>query len=111
MAHQQHATRRKVIDRHKVKRGRHYMSAVMMYTTRFCPYCIRAKQLLDNKGITYTDICVDSTPAKRKEMMQRSGRRTVPQIWAGETHIGGFDELWALESRGKLDSLLKSAPQ
>ncbi len=82
------------------------MSAVILYTTRFCPYCIRAKRLLDAKGVDYTDIAVDEEPEKRLEMMQRSGRRTVPQIWIGEHHIGGCDELHALDMRGELDALL-----
>ena len=82
------------------------MSAVTLYTTRFCPYCIRARRLLDAKGVEYTDIAVDDEPEKRVEMMQRSGRRTVPQIWIGERHIGGCDELHALDRRGELDGLL-----
>ncbi|MDX1733066.1 MAG: glutaredoxin 3 [Halioglobus sp.] len=81
-------------------------AAVTLYTTRFCPYCIRAKQLLESKGVAYDDIPVDHEPALRQEMMQRSGRRTVPQIWIGEQHIGGCDELYALEQQGRLDDLL-----
>ncbi len=82
---------------------------VILYTTRFCPYCIRAKQLLDSKRVSYTDIAVDGRPELRSEMMQRSGRRTVPQIWIGSQHVGGFDDLAALERRGELDRLLQSA--
>ncbi|MDZ7783185.1 MAG: glutaredoxin 3 [Halioglobus sp.] len=79
---------------------------VTLYTTRFCPYCIRARHLLERKGVDYTDIAVDKEPALRQEMMERSGRRTVPQIWIGERHIGGCDELHHLERDGRLDALL-----
>jgi len=79
---------------------------VTLYTTRFCPYCIRARRLLDRKGVDYTDIGVDREPARRQEMMERSGQRTVPQIWIGERHIGGCDELHELERDGRLDALL-----
>lgn len=79
---------------------------VTLYTTRFCPYCIRARRLLDRKGADYTDIAVDAEPARRQEMMERSGQRTVPQIWIGERHIGGCDELHHLERDGRLDALL-----
>ncbi|MAT91528.1 MAG: glutaredoxin 3 [Halioglobus sp.] len=82
---------------------------VTLYTTRFCPYCIRAKRLLDSKGVAYTEIPVDAEPEKRQEMMQRSGRRTVPQIWVGERHIGGCDELYQLERQGDLDPLLAAS--
>jgi glutaredoxin 3 len=82
---------------------------VTMYSTRFCPYCIRARMLLDSKQVNYTDIGVDGEPALRREMMQRSGRRTVPQIWIGEQHIGGFTDLARLEQQGRLDELLKLA--
>ena len=81
---------------------------VTMYSTRFCPYCIRARNLLDDKGIDYTDISVDSKPQLRREMMERSGRHTVPQIWIDEQHVGGFDDLARLERQGGLDKLLKS---
>ncbi len=80
-----------------------------MYSTRFCPYCIRARMLLDSKQVDYTDISVDGEPALRREMTQRSGRRTVPQIWIGEQHVGGFDDLSRLEQQGLLDELLKRA--
>jgi glutaredoxin 3 len=82
---------------------------ITMYSTRFCPYCIRARMLLDSKQVNYTDIGVDGEPALRREMMQRSGRRTVPQIWIGEQHIGGFTDLARLEQQGRLDELLKLA--
>ena len=80
--------------------------SVTMYSTQFCPYCMRARQLLDGKGVAYTDIAVDGQPELRREMMERSGRRTVPQIWIGGQHVGGFDDLWALDRDGRLDSML-----
>ncbi len=73
---------------------------VTLYTTRFCPYCIRARSLLDDKGVVYNDIAVDNDPRLRREMMARSGRTTVPQIWVGEQHIGGCDDLLLLERQG-----------
>ncbi len=82
---------------------------VKMYSTRFCPYCIRAKTLLESKGVAYTDIAVDADPQLRREMMSLSGRRTVPQIWIDDLHVGGFDDLAALERQGRLDDLLKLA--
>lgn len=78
----------------------------MLYTTHYCPYCIRARDLLDEKGVAYKDIAVDHDPQLRREMMERSGRSTVPQIWIGEQHIGGSDELMLLERQGNLDELL-----
>jgi glutaredoxin 3 len=84
-------------------------AAVTLYTTRFCPYCIRARELLDAKAVSYREIAVDGDPGLRQEMMARSGRRTVPQIWVGERHIGGFDDLWMLERQGQLDELLERA--
>ncbi len=86
------------------------MPAVTIYTTRICPYCIRAKQLLESKGIDFTEIGVDTQPQLRLEMMQKSGRRTVPQIWVGDTHVGGFDDLWMMDRSGKLDRLLEAEP-
>ena len=80
-----------------------------MYTTRFCPYCVRARNLLDAKGASYEDIAVDQDPGLRREMAARSGRNTVPQIWIGEQHIGGCDELVSLERQGFLDELLAQA--
>lgn len=79
---------------------------ITMYSTQFCPYCVRAKQLLASKNLVYTEIRVDQDPQQRQVMMERSGRRTVPQIWVGETHVGGFDDLWRLNQSGKLDNLL-----
>ena len=83
-------------------------SAVIMYSTRFCPFCIRARQLLSAKGVDYEEIPVDGDPEKRSEMTALSGRHTVPQIWIGERHVGGFDDLLMLEQRGQLDLLLGS---
>lgn len=85
------------------------MSNVVIYTTRICPFCIRAKQVLDSKGAEYREIAVDANPELRLEMMEKSGRRTVPQIWIGTTHVGGFDDLWSLERGGELESLLAEA--
>jgi glutaredoxin 3 len=80
--------------------------AVVMYTTSWCPYCDRARRLLSAKNVAIEEIDVESAPEKRAEMQQRSGRRTVPQIFIGETHVGGSDDLLALEDAGKLDALL-----
>lgn len=84
--------------------------SVEIYSTRTCPFCIAAKSLLREKGVAYADIDVGAQPERRAEMTQRAnGRRTVPQIFIGDTHVGGCDELQALERAGKLDALLKSA--
>ena len=80
---------------------------VVMYTTGWCPYCTRARELLKNKGVVIEEIDVDARPDARTEMMARSGRRTVPQIFIGETHVGGCDDLHELEASGRLDTLLK----
>lgn len=85
------------------------MAAVTMYSTRYCPFCIRAKQLLDAKGVAYEEISVDGDAGLRTEMMQKSGRNTVPQIWIADKHVGGCDELWSLERSGQLDTLLQVA--
>jgi glutaredoxin 3 len=78
-----------------------------MYSTAVCPFCVRAEQLLMRKGVTDIEkVRVDLQPERREEMMQRTGRRTVPQIYIGDTHVGGCDELYELEHQGKLDSLL-----
>lgn len=79
---------------------------VVMYTTGLCGFCRAAKKLLDKKGVEYEDIAVDFDAAKRQEMMDRSGRRTVPQIFIGDHHVGGFDDLSELEAEGELDPLL-----
>lgn len=82
------------------------MSNIILYTANLCPYCTMAKRLLDKKGATYTEINVDSKPGLRQEMMQKTKRRTVPQIYIGDYHVGGFDDLYALDNANKLDSLL-----
>lgn len=86
------------------------MQKVTIYTTAYCPYCIRAKQLLKERGVLdYEEIKVDQDPAQRQIMMERSGRRTVPQIWIGDTHVGGCDDLFALDRKGELQPLLEAA--
>ncbi len=83
------------------------MAKVLMYSTAVCPYCIRAEQLLQRKGVTNVEkIRVDLQPELRIEMMEKTGRRTVPQIFIDEQHVGGYDDLAALERAGKLDGLL-----
>jgi|TARA_R100000005_G_scaffold93265_2_gene68329 glutaredoxin 3 len=84
---------------------------VTLYTTRFCPYCVRARRLLADKGVEFLEIPVDGDRVKRAEMERLSGRHTVPQIWVGDVHVGGCDELVALERQGRLDSLLAQAQQ
>ena len=79
---------------------------VLMYTTSWCPYCTRARQLFDRKGVKYREIDVDAVEGARAEMQQRSGRTSVPQIFVGERHLGGFDDTRALDERGGLDPLL-----
>lgn len=85
------------------------MADITIYTSALCGYCARAKALLDSKGAAFTEIDVTFNPAKRREMTERAGRTSVPQIWIGETHVGGSDELMALEQAGKLDPMLKGA--
>ncbi len=83
------------------------MARVTMYTTATCPYCQSAERLLADKGVKdLENIRVDMEPARREEMVRRSGRRTVPQIWIGERHVGGCDDLHDLEREGRLDALL-----
>jgi glutaredoxin 3 len=83
------------------------MQSVKMYTTAFCPYCIRAKQILKARGVQEIDeVRIDEQPQERAKMMEITGRRTVPQIFIGETHVGGCDDLMALDSRGGLMPLL-----
>ena len=85
------------------------MPKIEIYTTPFCGYCHAAKRLLSNKGASYDEIDLRQFPARRAEMMDRSaGRRTVPQIFIGTTHVGGFDDLYDLERRGRLDPMLAS---
>ncbi|WP_299594398.1 glutaredoxin 3 [uncultured Microbulbifer sp.] len=82
------------------------MKEVVIYTTRFCPFCVRAKYLLDNKNIPYTEVSVDGDRALRAEMTAKAGRHTVPQIWIGDHHVGGCDELMAIERSGELEKML-----
>jgi glutaredoxin 3 len=81
-------------------------ATVTMYSTRFCPYCVAARRLLTAKGVAFEDIGVDGDAELRREMTERAGQRTVPQIWIGERHVGGFTDLAALDQRGELDRLL-----
>ncbi|GAB3376017.1 glutaredoxin [Azotobacter armeniacus] len=84
------------------------MPHVVIYTRRTCIYCIRAKQLLDGKGVAYQEIGVDGRPELHAEMIRKAaGSTSVPQIWIGNTHVGGCDDLHALERAGRLDALLK----
>ncbi|HEX5686672.1 MAG TPA: glutaredoxin 3 [Ideonella sp.] len=86
------------------------MSKVVMYTTQVCPYCVRAKALLKQRGVSAIDeIRVDVDPSARSRMVELTGRRTVPQIFIGETHVGGCDDLFALDQRGGLMPLLNPA--
>jgi len=86
------------------------MAEVTLYTTAWCFHCRRAKALLDRRGVSYVEIDVDSDPRREREMVERSGgRRTVPQIFIGQHHVGGADELYELERRGELDGLLERA--
>jgi thioredoxin reductase (NADPH) len=87
------------------------MSDVIVYSKDWCSFCVQAKRLLDRKGVDYKEINVSSDPAGQDEMIQRSGRYTVPQIFIGETHLGGSDELYALDRKGDLDALLAAASQ
>lgn len=83
---------------------------VLMYSTGVCPYCVMAERLLKSKGIENIEkIRVDLDPQQRVEMMEKTGRRTVPQIYIGDTHVGGFDDLSALDRAGKLDPMLQGA--
>ena len=83
------------------------MAKVVMYSTGVCPFCLMAERLLTSKGVADIEkVRVDLEPARRQEMMQRTGRRTVPQIYVGERHVGGFDDLAALDRAGGLDALL-----
>lgn len=88
--------------------AREMMAKVRMYATGLCPFCQMAERLLRVKGVAAIDkIRVDLAPERRVEMMEKTGRRTVPQIYIGETHVGGYDELAALEYAGRLDELLR----
>lgn len=79
---------------------------ITIYSSDWCPFCTRAKMLLDHKVVKYQEIKVDNQPSKRAEMIELSGRTSVPQIFIGKTHVGGCDDLYALERQGKLDTLL-----
>ncbi|MDZ4057172.1 MAG: glutaredoxin 3 [Polynucleobacter sp.] len=86
------------------------MQSVVMYSTRVCPYCVMAEKLLQKKGVTQLEkILIDADPAQREIMMTRTGRRAVPQIYIGDHHVGGYDDLAALDRAGKLDELLAGA--
>jgi len=82
------------------------MSKVQIYTTAICPYCVAAKNVLKRKGVEAEEIRIDLDPLKRDEMMSRTSRRTVPQIFIGDFHVGGHDDMVALDRAGKLDALL-----
>ena len=82
------------------------MQDVIIYSSDYCPFCQRALALLDSKGVSYQTISVDGQLAVRQVMAERAGRTSVPQIWIGDTHVGGCDDLYALEAAGKLDALL-----
>ncbi len=79
---------------------------IVIYSTGVCPYCVRAKRFLDAKGVSYTELRVDLDPALRQQMEHKSQRRSVPQIFIGDHHVGGFDDMWRLDQSGKLDTLL-----
>lgn len=79
---------------------------VVMYSSRFCPFCFRAKALLNSKNVSLNELLVDGDSALREEMMSKSGRHTVPQIWIGDRHVGGCDDLLALDRANKLDAML-----
>lgn len=83
------------------------MAHVVIYSTAICPYCVRAKQLLAQKGVQYEEIHVDRDPLQRDTMVAKTGRQTVPQIFINDKHIGGCDDLYALDKNGQLDQLLQ----
>jgi len=80
--------------------------SIVMYATATCPFCSLARELLRSKGVSWTEVSIDVDPDKRAEMMSRSGERTVPQIFIGDEHVGGFDDLDALDQEGALDRML-----
>lgn len=83
------------------------MSRVLMYCTAVCPYCVSAERLLKSRGVEFIEkVRIDLEPGRQTEMMERTGRRTVPQIYIGHTHVGGFDDLSALDAAGELEPLL-----
>ncbi|MFZ9708113.1 MAG: glutaredoxin 3 [Steroidobacteraceae bacterium] len=79
---------------------------IVMYSSNWCPYCLRARRLLQSKGVAFEEIDVDADPQRRQDMRQRSGRHTVPQIFIGARHVGGCDDLHALDAAGQLDPLI-----
>ena len=83
------------------------VKTVKIYTTPYCPYCVRAKRLLEGKGVPYEEVDVANDDQARIELAERTGRRTVPQIFIGADHVGGSDDLHALEEQGKLDAMLR----
>jgi glutaredoxin 3 len=85
------------------------VKSVKIYTTPYCPYCVRAKRLLERKGVPYQEIDVANDDQARVDLAERTGRRTVPQIFIGDQHVGGSDDLHALEQEGKLDGMLRQA--
>ena len=84
------------------------MPAITIYTTTYCPYCVKAKDLLKRKGATWTEVNAEDDAVREAMIVKAGGRRTVPQIFIGETHVGGCDDLYAIEKAGKLDALLAS---
>ena len=101
MEGKQYAARPQVISK-----GAMMSSKVVIYSSNYCPFCMRAKSLLKKKGVDFEELVVDGDAQLRRDMEQKAGRHTVPQIWIGSTHVGGCDDLFALERAGKLDSLL-----
>jgi len=83
------------------------MANILIYSTKNCPFCVRAKSLLEAKGVSFDEIFIDEQPEKRIEMKEKSGRQTVPQIFINDKHIGGFDDLYSLDVAGDLDPLLE----
>jgi glutaredoxin 3 len=83
------------------------MNSAIVYTRKICSYCTQAKHLLNQLGVPFTEINIDGDPETARIMIEKSGRRTVPQIWIGETHVGGFDDLYSLHRSGKLQALLE----
>jgi len=81
---------------------------VVMYVAAWCPYCMRARGLLQSRGVTYEEIDVEAVPGARAEMRSRAGRSTVPQVFIGDNHVGGYEELQALDAAGRLDPMLRS---
>ena len=80
--------------------------SIVMYSRAACPFCVAARNLFESKGVSWTEVSLDAEPDKRAEMISRTGRRTVPQIFVGDFHVGGFDDLDALDQEGELDRLL-----